>query len=107
MLKSELAERIKHIMSLHYSINYEEHVRFKHTISHKVQGAVDAMLDQISLQIASGGRVEVRGFGSFALRTYTKEREYHHPIDFSKFRAVTKPFVRFKASKEIKELLNP
>lgn len=107
MLKSELAERIKHRMSLDYSINYEEHTRFRQSIAPKTQSAVDALLDQISLQIASGGRVEVRGFGSFALRTYTKEREYHHPIDFSKFRAVTKPFIRFKASKEIKELLNP
>jgi nucleoid DNA-binding protein len=106
MLKSELAERIKNRMSLDYSINYEEHTRFRQSIAPKVQGAVDAILEQMVMQIVSGDRVEVRGFGALSLRTYTKEREFHHPKKFTLFETVTKPFVRFKVSKELKKLIN-
>ncbi len=62
MLRSELVARLQ-----------EEFHALK---ASDVEHAVDVVLDEIALALASGGRVELRGFGAFSVR---KRDRPHRP----------------------------
>ncbi len=66
---------------------------------------VETMIDLMKQQLMDGGRVEIRGFGSFEMREYGayKGRNPHtgESVDVKPKRT---PF--FKCGKELKDMLN-
>ncbi len=54
MTRAELIQRIAHSQS--------------HVVERDVELAVKVMLDHMAACLAGGGRIEIRGFGSFSLR---------------------------------------
>ena len=66
--------------------------------------AVDCILDAISEALARGDRVEVRGFGSFALN-HRPSRVGRNPKTGEKVSVPAKFTPHFKAGKEMRELV--
>ena len=64
MTKSQLIERIAHKQS--------------HIVERDVTLAVSTMLEHMTTWLAGGGRIEIRGFGSFTLR-YRRARIVRNP----------------------------
>ena len=64
MTKSQLIERIAREQS--------------HLVEHDVALAVNTMLEHMTAWLAGGGRIEIRGFGSFSLH-YRRARMAHNP----------------------------
>jgi len=60
------------------------------------------IIDALSDTLSKGGRVEVRGFGSFALN-YRSPRQGRNPRTGSKVQVPAKYVPHFKAGKELKE----
>ena len=71
----------------------------------EVEGVVSAIFDSITDQLASGGRVELRGFGAFSIRGRDARKGRNprtgEPVDVS---AKSVPY--FKPGKEMRERLN-
>ena len=69
-----------------------------------VKQAVNLILDQISETASKkDGRVEIRDFGAFFLKTYSRKRFCRNPKTGDKWRAVTRNSFRFRASKSLKK----
>jgi integration host factor subunit beta len=70
----------------------------------KTPSAVKVILDALSNTLSKGGRVEIRGFGSFALN-YRPPRQGRNPKtgDQVKVPAKYKYMPHFKADKELRE----
>jgi len=68
--------------------------------------AVDAVLDTITNALAGGNRVEIRGFGAFAAKE-RRARLGRNPRTGQRVPVAAKRVPMFKASKEIREALNP
>ena len=64
--------------------------------------AVEAILDAISVALVKGDRVEIRGFGSFALN-YRPPRVGRNPKSGEKVLVPAKHTPHFKAGKEMRE----
>ncbi len=64
--------------------------------------AVKVILDSLSSSLARGGRVEIRGFGSFALN-YRPPRQGRNPKTGDKVKVPAKYVPHFKAGKELRE----
>jgi integration host factor subunit beta len=64
--------------------------------------AVKVILDALSSTLASGGRIEIRGFGSFALN-YRPPRLGRNPKSGEKVQVPAKYVPHFKAGKELRE----
>lgn len=67
-----------------------------------VQLAVKTMLDQMSGTLAEGGRIEIRGFGSFALR-YRPPRMGRNPRTGEQVGLSERRVPHFKPGKEMRE----
>jgi len=67
--------------------------------------AVKTMLDAMALTLASGNRIEIRGFGSFGLN-YRPPRTGRNPKTGEKVDVPSKKIPYFKPGKELKELIN-
>ena len=67
--------------------------------------AVDLILEEISKALVEGRRVEIRGFGSFKIRS-RKQREGRNPKTGSPVSVPAKKVPFFKAGKELKELVD-
>ena len=71
----------------------------------EVENVVSAIFDSITEQLASGGRVELRGFGALSVRSRDaragRNPRTGEPVDV---RAKHVPF--FKSGKELRERLN-
>ena len=69
------------------------------------RNVVETMIDMMKRQLMEGGRIEIRGFGSFEMREYGayKGRNPHtgESVDVKPKRT---PF--FKCGKELKDMLN-
>jgi integration host factor subunit beta len=63
------------------------------------------ILDSITAELAHGGRVEIRGFGSFSLH-HCPPRKAHNPKSGEKVDVPDKYKPHFKPGKELKELVN-
>jgi len=88
MTKSELIERI---------------VTHQGLLSSKdVELAIKTMLEQMSQCLATGDRIEIRGFGSFDLN-YRPPRVGRNPKSGEKVRVPEKYVPHFKAGKEMRE----
>ena len=64
--------------------------------------AVKVILDTLSATLSRGGRVEIRGFGSFGLN-YRPPRQGRNPKTGDKVKVPAKYVPHFKAGKELRE----
>lgn len=64
--------------------------------------AVKTILDAMITTLASGGRIEIRGFGSFCLN-YRPARMGRNPKSGEKVEVPAKHVPHFKAGKELRE----
>lgn len=67
--------------------------------------AVNALIEQLSQVLSNGGRIEIRGFGSFSLH-YRPPRKAHNPKTGEKLITNPKYAVHFKPGKELKLRIN-
>lgn len=67
--------------------------------------SVKVILDSMSATLSEGGRIEIRGFGSFALN-YRPPRLGRNPKSGGKVQVPAKYVPHFKAGKELRERVN-
>jgi len=67
--------------------------------------AVNTLIEQMSEILRQGGRIEIRGFGSFCLH-YRPPRRAHNPKTGEKLVTEPKYAVHFKPGKELRERIN-
>jgi len=91
MIRSELVQKIA---SENSDLRLEE-----------VERIVDAFFDSIVDQLASGGRVELRGFGAFSTRS-RESRTGRNPRTGAPVSVKAKSVPYFKPGKEMRERLN-
>jgi DNA-binding protein HU-beta len=65
---------------------------------------LEAMLAEIAKALASGDRVDLRGFGSFVLKE-TKARQGRHPRTGEVIQIAAKRSVAFKPAKDLEQSL--
>lgn len=70
-----------------------------------VEAVTEVILDSIAGQLASGGRVELRGFGTFTVRA-REAREGRNPRTGETVSVAAKHVPHFKAGKELRDRLN-
>jgi integration host factor subunit beta len=67
--------------------------------------AINSIIEQMSTVLSEGGRIEIRGFGSFSLH-YRPPRKAHNPKTGEKLVTEPKYAVHFKPGKELREQVN-
>ncbi|MEO7324543.1 MAG: integration host factor subunit beta [Dokdonella sp.] len=91
MTKSELIESLA--------------LRQKHLAANDVELAVKSVLEQMSLSLSTGERIEIRGFGSFSLH-YRPPRMGRNPKTGDSVALPGKHVPHFKPGKELRERVN-
>jgi integration host factor subunit beta len=91
MIRSELVQRLS-----------EENPSLR---LNEVEAVIDVFFDEISNQLAGGGRVELRGFGAFSVRS-REAREGRNPRTGQAVSVPAKHVPHFKAGKDIRDRLN-
>ena len=91
MLKRELVNKVTEKLGPDY---------FKQDIAE----AVDIILEEISTALTDGRRVEIRGFGSFSVRT-RKPRTTKNPKTGKMMNIPARKTLHFTMSKSLKEVL--
>ncbi len=76
--------------------------RFPQLVAKDAEYAVKMILDAMSEALAKGDRIEIRGFGSFALN-YRPPRVGRNPKSGDKVNVPGKWVPHFKAGKELRE----
>lgn len=76
-----------------------------HLAYRDVELAVKCMLEQMSQALASGERIEIRGFGSFSLH-YRPPRQGRNPKTGTTVALAGKHVPHFKPGKELRERVN-
>ena len=76
--------------------------RFPQLVAKDADFAVKMMLDAMSEALVRGDRIEIRGFGSFALN-YRPPRTGRNPKSGEKVSVPSKWVPHFKAGKELRE----
>ncbi|HMV53119.1 MAG TPA: integration host factor subunit beta [Rhodocyclaceae bacterium] len=88
MTKSELIARLA--------------ARFPQLVAKDADFAVKMILDQMTVSLGRGDRIEIRGFGSFALN-YRPPRTGRNPKSGERVHVPEKYVPHFKAGKELRE----
>ena len=91
MIKSELVQRLAELNP--------------HLYQRDVENIVNAMLDEITQSLASGRRVELRGFGAFSVK-HRPARTGRNPRTGESVAVEEKWVPFFKTGKELRERLN-
>jgi integration host factor subunit beta len=91
MIKSELVERISRATP--------------HLYQRDVEKVVNAILDVITTAMAQGDRVELRGFGTFAVKTRSA-RTARNPRTGALVEIPQKGFPSFRTGKEMRGRVN-
>lgn len=91
MIKSELVARLAE--------------RYPHLYHHDVERIVSTVLDEISSALASGDRVELRGFGAFSVKV-RPARQGRNPRTGETVAVEEKRVPFFRTGKELRERLN-
>jgi integration host factor subunit beta len=91
MTKSELIERLAEQQT--------------HLPARSIEDAVKEMLEQMATTLASGERIEIRGFGSFSLH-YRAPRVGRNPKTGDKVELEGKYVPHFKPGKELRDRVN-
>ena len=76
--------------------------RFPQLVAKDADYAVKMMLDALTAALVRGERIEIRGFGSFALN-YRPPRVGRNPKSGDKVQVPEKYVPHFKAGKELRE----
>lgn len=79
--------------------------RQPHLKSEDVDLAVKSMLDQMADKLAEGGRIEIRGFGSFSLH-FRPPRVGRNPKTGDSVALAGKHVPHFKPGRELRERVN-
>jgi len=74
----------------------------RHLAHQDIELAVKCMLEQMSQVLASGDRIEIRGFGSFSLH-YRPPRQGRNPKTGTSVLLAGKNVPHFKPGKELKD----
>ncbi|MGB8857311.1 MAG: integration host factor subunit beta [Burkholderiales bacterium] len=77
-------------------------LRYPQLVAKDAELAVKTMLDAMSKSLASGERIEIRGFGSFGLN-FRPNRTGRNPKTGEKVSVPAKYVPHFKAGKELRE----
>lgn len=83
------------------------HIEKKHP-SHskkKIEQSIQVIFEQMAATLENGGRIEIRGFGSFNLNVL-KPRTCRNPRTGKKLVTAPKKVIRFRSAKELNERLN-
>ena len=88
MIKSELITKLSQ--------------RMTHLSEKDVNDSVNEVIDTMSDTLGSGGRIEIRGFGSFSLH-YCPPRKAHNPRTGIKLQTQGKYKPHFKPGKELRD----
>ena len=91
MIKSELIQRISQ--------------KNPHLYHRDVERIVTAIFDEITVALARGDRVELRGFGAFSIKE-RDSREGRNPRTGESVEVCAKRVPFFKTGKELRERLN-
>lgn len=91
MIKSELINRVAD--------------RLNHLSEKDVLCSTNIILDHMAEELTGGGRIEIRGFGSFCLH-YRPPRNAHNPKTGEKVITDAKYSPHFKPGKELRELVD-
>lgn len=81
-------------------------LKYPHLAARDVEAAVKAIVDHMADTLAVGGRIEVRGFGSFSVR-YRAPRTGRNPKTGSKVELTSKYVPHFKPGKDLRDRVNP
>lgn len=73
--------------------------------SNTIEESVKEILEQITIALEQGDRVEVRGFGSFSLRE-REERIGRNPKNGTSVKLTAKSVPHFKPGKKLKECVD-
>ena len=76
--------------------------RYSQLLAQDAELAVNVILDSMAATLTTGGRIEIRGFGSFALN-YRPPRLGRNPKSGDKVQVPAKYVPHFKAGKELRE----
>ena len=76
--------------------------RYPQLLGKDAELAVKVILDSMATTLTSGDRIEIRGFGSFALN-YRPPRTGRNPKSGDKVQVPAKYVPHFKAGKELRE----
>jgi len=79
--------------------------RFPHLPEKDIALAVNHVVEYMSETLSTGGRIEIRGFGSFNLH-YRPPRRAHNPKTGEKLVTSPKHAAHFKPGKELRENVN-
>ncbi|MEE9331341.1 MAG: integration host factor subunit beta [Methylophilaceae bacterium] len=79
--------------------------RFPQLVVKDAELSVKAILDAMTDNLATGQRIEIRGFGSFSLN-YRPPRLGRNPKTGSKVQVPAKHVPHFKAGKELRDRVN-
>lgn len=79
--------------------------RFPNLPEKDIALAVNHIIEQLSGTLSNGGRIEIRGFGSFNLH-FRPPRRAHNPKTGEKLVTNPKYAVHFKPGKELREKVN-
>lgn len=88
MTKSELIARLA--------------ARFPQLVAKDADFAVKVIIETLTATLEQGGRIEIRGFGSFSL-SYRPPRTGRNPKSGEKVHVAEKYVPHFKAGKELRE----
>lgn len=78
---------------------------FPHLPEKDIALSVNHIIEYLSTTLSDGGRVEIRGFGSFNLH-FRPPRRAHNPKTGEKLVTEPKHAVHFKPGKELREKVN-
>lgn len=79
--------------------------RLKHLAPKDVELAIKSLLEQMSVALAAGQRIEIRGFGSFSLH-FRPMRTGRNPKTGETVSLPAKHVPHFKPGKELRERVN-
>lgn len=75
--------------------------QFKNLPEKSIASGVNMIIDQMSNSLAEGGRIEIRGFGTFCLH-YHAPRNAHNPRTGEKVKTTGKYSPHFKPGKQLR-----
>jgi len=79
--------------------------RYPHLAARDVELAVKGMVEHMTETLATGRRIEIRGFGSFSIR-YRAPRMGRNPKTGAQVELVSKHVTHFKPGKDLRDKVN-
>ena len=80
-------------------------VRFQHLPARDIEAAVKGVVEHMVETLSEGGRIEIRGFGSFSVR-FRAPRIGRNPKTGTKVELDSKYVPHFKPGKDLKDKVN-